>query len=125
MLASRCGPPSGVSYFHSRAGSRLVAACAALGVAQTAMALGAVSSPSARRQRVALAAAAAVAGGGGRKDGRALRKGELPTKACATCGLPFEYRAKWAKVWDEVKFCSERCRRNKNDREKAPPRGGE
>lgn len=124
MLASRCVPPSGVSYFHSRAGSRLVAACAALGVAQTAVALGAVSassSPSARRQRVALAAAG---GGGGRKDGRALRKGELPTKACATCGLPFEYRAKWAKVWDEVKFCSERCRRNKNDREKAP-RGGE
>lgn len=119
MLASRCVPPSGVSYFHSRTGSRLVAACAVLGVAQAAVALGGVSSAAAAaaRQRVALAA-------GGRKDGRALRKGELPTKACATCGLPFEYRAKWAKVWDEVKYCSERCRRGKNsagDRE-APAR---
>ena len=25
-----------------------------------------------------------------------------------------EWRKKWAKVWEEVKFCSERCRRNKN-----------
>nr|GFC56642.1 hypothetical protein [Tanacetum cinerariifolium] len=24
-----------------------------------------------------------------------LKKGQLPTKICATCGLPFEYRKKW------------------------------
>ncbi|MEM9279373.1 MAG: DUF2256 domain-containing protein, partial [Pseudomonadota bacterium] len=27
--------------------------------------------------------------------------------------LPFSWRKKWAKVWDEVIYCSERCRRNK------------
>ena len=25
-----------------------------------------------------------------------------------------EWRKKWAKVWEEVKFCSERCRRKRN-----------
>ncbi len=25
-----------------------------------------------------------------------------------------EYRKKWARNWDEVKYCSEECRRNKN-----------
>jgi hypothetical protein len=58
----------------------------------------------------------ATAGGGGglgRKGGRALRQGERPTKICATCGLPFEYRKKWEKVWDDVKYCSERCRRSR------------
>ncbi|MFM8753701.1 MAG: DUF2256 domain-containing protein, partial [Phenylobacterium sp.] len=24
---------------------------------------------------------------------------------------PFAWRKKWEKVWDEVKYCSERCRR--------------
>ncbi|MCE7948923.1 MAG: DUF2256 domain-containing protein [Chloroflexi bacterium CFX4] len=34
-----------------------------------------------------------------------------PTKMCVVCGRPFEWRKKWAKVWDAVKYCSERCRR--------------
>ncbi|MBX2979045.1 MAG: DUF2256 domain-containing protein [Flavobacteriales bacterium] len=37
-----------------------------------------------------------------------------PEKTCTTCGLPFQWRKKWEKVWDEVKYCSERCRRNRN-----------
>ena len=41
------------------------------------------------------------------------KKGDLPTKDCATCGLPFAWRKKWAKVWDEVKYCSDRCRRER------------
>ena len=40
-----------------------------------------------------------------------MKKANLPTKACAACGRPFAWRKKWAKVWDEVRFCSERCRR--------------
>ncbi|RYG99665.1 MAG: DUF2256 domain-containing protein [Alphaproteobacteria bacterium] len=34
------------------------------------------------------------------------------TKSCATCGKPFENRKKWASrgVWDQVKYCSDRCR---------------
>ena len=42
------------------------------------------------------------------------KKGQLPTKICATCGLPFEYRKKWRNNWADVKYCSEKCQRNKN-----------
>lgn len=38
------------------------------------------------------------------------RKADLPTKTCATCGRPFAWRRKWARVWDEVRHCSDRCR---------------
>ncbi|MEL6445202.1 MAG: DUF2256 domain-containing protein [Bacteroidota bacterium] len=41
-------------------------------------------------------------------------KSTLPSKTCAVCGRPFDWRKKWADVWDEVKYCSERCRRNRN-----------
>lgn len=108
MLASRCVPASSMQ-FHSRAGARLVAACAVLGTAQAAVAIG--FAPTVER-----VVAAGGDGAGGRKGGRALRKAELPTKTCATCGLPFAYRAKWSKVWDEVKYCSERCRRNRGSK---------
>ncbi|MCR9267380.1 MAG: DUF2256 domain-containing protein [Alphaproteobacteria bacterium] len=36
-----------------------------------------------------------------------------PDKTCLTCGRPFQWRKKWESVWDEVKYCSERCRRSK------------
>lgn len=39
-----------------------------------------------------------------------VRKADLPSKTCAACGLPFSWRKKWARVWDEVKYCSDRCR---------------
>ncbi len=38
------------------------------------------------------------------------RKGELPSKVCAACGRPFAWRKKWARVWEQVKYCSERCK---------------
>jgi hypothetical protein len=41
------------------------------------------------------------------------RKGDLPTKTCATCGRPFAWRKKWGDNWDEVRYCSERCRRSR------------
>ncbi|MEE1884794.1 DUF2256 domain-containing protein [Pedobacter flavus] len=37
----------------------------------------------------------------------------LPSKICMTCGLPFNWRKKWEKNWNEVKYCSERCRKYK------------
>lgn len=43
-----------------------------------------------------------------------LRKANLPSKKCITCNKPFSWRKKWKKVWDEVKYCSEKCRRNKS-----------
>ncbi|MBX7230167.1 MAG: DUF2256 domain-containing protein [Burkholderiaceae bacterium] len=38
------------------------------------------------------------------------KKCNLPTKVCAKCKLPFTWRKKWERVWEEVKYCSERCR---------------
>ncbi|MEL0048428.1 MAG: DUF2256 domain-containing protein [Gammaproteobacteria bacterium] len=38
----------------------------------------------------------------------------LPEKNCETCSRPFTWRKKWARDWDHVRYCSERCRRNKN-----------
>jgi hypothetical protein len=46
----------------------------------------------------------------------ALKKSELPSKLCLCCGRPYFWRKKWAKVWDEVKYCSERCRRTRKDK---------
>lgn len=34
-----------------------------------------------------------------------------PSKRCATCGRSFEWRARWARNWDEVRYCSAACRR--------------
>lgn len=45
--------------------------------------------------------------------GRMRRKGDLPQKTCATCGRPFAWRRKWAADWDQVRYCSERCRRGR------------
>lgn len=38
------------------------------------------------------------------------RKADLPQKTCIACGRPFAWRKKWEKVWDEVRYCSDRCR---------------
>jgi hypothetical protein len=40
-------------------------------------------------------------------------KADLPSKPCAVCGRPMSWRKAWAKVWDEVRYCSERCRRQR------------
>lgn len=39
-------------------------------------------------------------------------KSNLPSKDCIVCNRPFEWRKKWERCWDEVKYCSERCRRD-------------
>ncbi|MGK9450509.1 DUF2256 domain-containing protein [Acidithiobacillus caldus] len=38
-------------------------------------------------------------------------KQSLPTKICAHCGRPMTWRRAWARCWDEVRYCSEACRR--------------
>ncbi|WPZ36861.1 DUF2256 domain-containing protein [Thalassobaculum sp. OXR-137] len=40
----------------------------------------------------------------------AHRKPTLPTKICAACGRPFAWRRKWARDWESVRYCSDRCR---------------
>ena len=41
---------------------------------------------------------------------RGVKKENLPRKICARCGRPFAWRKKWARDWENVKFCSDRCR---------------
>ena len=40
-------------------------------------------------------------------------KSTLPSKPCLVCGKPMTWRKAWAKNWLEVKYCSDKCRRNK------------
>ncbi|MFL2514901.1 MAG: DUF2256 domain-containing protein [Alphaproteobacteria bacterium] len=35
-------------------------------------------------------------------------------KICVVCNIPFTWRKKWEKVWNDVKYCSEKCRRSKS-----------
>jgi hypothetical protein len=39
------------------------------------------------------------------------RKADLPQKTCAACARPFAWRKKWERVWDEVRYCSDACRK--------------
>lgn len=34
-------------------------------------------------------------------------------KTCASCGRTMEWRRKWAANWEHVRYCSERCRRQR------------
>ena len=49
------------------------------------------------------------------------KKADLPSKTCAVCGLPFAWRKKWARDWDQVKYCSERYRRHAPKAQDAAP----
>ncbi|WP_178988615.1 DUF2256 domain-containing protein [Winogradskyella schleiferi] len=44
---------------------------------------------------------------------KAVKKSNLPTKICPVCSRSFIWRKKWKKDWDKVKYCSEKCRRQK------------
>ena len=35
----------------------------------------------------------------------------LPSKPCLHCTRPMSWRKAWARNWDQVRYCSERCRR--------------
>lgn len=34
-------------------------------------------------------------------------------KVCAACGRTIEWRKKWERDWEQVRFCSDACRRHK------------
>ncbi|WP_092746768.1 DUF2256 domain-containing protein [Acinetobacter boissieri] len=40
-----------------------------------------------------------------------MKKQHLPEKICVYCHRPFSWRKKWQRCWNEVKYCSERCKR--------------
>jgi len=45
------------------------------------------------------------------EQGMAHIKPNLPKKICASCARSYAWRKKWARDWEHVRFCSERCRR--------------
>lgn len=51
-------------------------------------------------------------------------KASLPSKPCAVCGRPMSWRRAWAKNWEQVRYCSEACRRKAKAPRPASPGGG-
>ncbi|MEQ8325312.1 MAG: DUF2256 domain-containing protein [Vicingaceae bacterium] len=43
-----------------------------------------------------------------------MNKAYLASKTCVVCNRPFSWRKKWEKEWENVKYCSEKCRRHRN-----------
>ena len=46
---------------------------------------------------------------------KGVRKQHLPSKICVVCNKSFAWRKKWEKVWEEVKYCSDKCRQIRNN----------
>ena len=85
----------------------------------------------------------AVAMSSNHNNGKHRKKGDLPSKSascgaqsspqlspltlaaavCVHCQRPFNWRKKWEACWDEVKFCSDRCRNTAKAGAKASPAG--
>jgi hypothetical protein len=42
-------------------------------------------------------------------------KASLPSKPCVACGRDMTWRKSWAKNWEEVKYCSDACKRLKSN----------
>lgn len=42
-----------------------------------------------------------------------VKKQNLPSKTCPVCKRPFTWRKKWERDWDQVIYCSDRCRSSK------------
>ncbi|MEJ6735802.1 MAG: DUF2256 domain-containing protein [Flavobacteriales bacterium] len=42
---------------------------------------------------------------------RGVKKNDLPTKICPTCERPFSWRKKWQRAWEQVIYCSKKCKK--------------
>ena len=40
----------------------------------------------------------------------------LPTKDCVVCGRTITWRKKWERDWEQVRYCSDGCRRRSSSR---------
>lgn len=45
---------------------------------------------------------------------KSVKKSDLLQKICIVCQRPFTWRKKWKQVWEEVKYCSDKCRMNRH-----------
>ena len=50
----------------------------------------------------------------------AHKKVNLPQKTCPVCQRPFAWRKKWQRIWEDVVYCSDRCRSQRHKSTKAP-----
>ncbi|MBL0270353.1 MAG: DUF2256 domain-containing protein [Chitinophagaceae bacterium] len=41
---------------------------------------------------------------------KTTNKKNRPVKTCLVCQRPFNWRKKWEKNWEEIKYCSSSCR---------------
>ena len=41
---------------------------------------------------------------------RMQKKSQLPSKVCPVCERAFTWRKKWQRDWENVVYCSDRCR---------------
>lgn len=48
---------------------------------------------------------------GGGRTGRGSARDALPTKPCVVCGRTITWRKAWERDWDDVRYCSQACRR--------------
>lgn len=48
-------------------------------------------------------------------------KRALPSKPCAVCQRAMTWRKSWAKNWQDVKYCSEACRKLSKAKAKTSP----
>lgn len=49
------------------------------------------------------------------------KKLNLPEKICLHCLRPYAWRKKWQHCWQDVKYCSEGCRRSAKRTKNAAP----
>ncbi|MDA0689224.1 MAG: DUF2256 domain-containing protein [Proteobacteria bacterium] len=45
------------------------------------------------------------------------KKPNLPQKTCPACQRQFSWRRKWKRDWQNVVYCSERCRRQRRSQD--------
>ncbi|MFM7199585.1 MAG: DUF2256 domain-containing protein [Myxococcota bacterium] len=48
---------------------------------------------------------------GKNQHGKNLSRAPLPEKDCQHCQRPMRWRKSWARTWEFVQYCSERCQR--------------
>ncbi|MGF1580917.1 MAG: DUF2256 domain-containing protein [Gemmataceae bacterium] len=48
--------------------------------------------------------------------GRSKQRHDWPEKVCPVCLRPFQWRKRWKNCWDQVVYCSQRCRNSRNQR---------
>ncbi|MBC7920441.1 MAG: DUF2256 domain-containing protein [Ferruginibacter sp.] len=46
---------------------------------------------------------------------KGVNKADLPQKICPVCQRPFRWRKKWERNWALVKYCSQRCGRQRRE----------